>query len=112
MTNPHLLILDEATEGLAPLIAQEIWRSHPRHPRDRGIAAIIVDKNSLPFLLSPFVTLSSSKGRSFSAGASTELRQKPELLHQYARNLAEATSPPSRSCCDHERALERIGKFS
>ena len=44
MTNPTLLILDEATEGLAPLIAQEIWRII-RTVRETGIAAIIVDKN-------------------------------------------------------------------
>ena len=35
MTNPRLLILDEATEGLAPLIVAEIWRVIARHPRDR-----------------------------------------------------------------------------
>jgi ABC-type branched-subunit amino acid transport system ATPase component len=33
LTNPDLLILDEATEGLAPLIAREIWRHRRRHPR-------------------------------------------------------------------------------
>src|SRR5471032_1865193 len=44
MTNPDLLILDEATEGLAPLISQEIWRV-VRLIRDSGIAAILVDKN-------------------------------------------------------------------
>ena len=44
MTNPTLLVLDEATEGLAPLIAQEIWRII-RTIRESGIAAIIVDKN-------------------------------------------------------------------
>jgi branched-chain amino acid transport system ATP-binding protein len=44
MTNPRLLILDEATEGLAPLIAQEIW-SIVRTIREDGIAAVIVDKN-------------------------------------------------------------------
>jgi branched-chain amino acid transport system ATP-binding protein len=46
MTNPDLLILDEATEGLAPLIAQEIWRII-RDLRGQGIAALIVDKNYL-----------------------------------------------------------------
>jgi branched-chain amino acid transport system ATP-binding protein len=46
MTNPDLLILDEATEGLAPLIAQEIWRII-REVRAQGIATLIVDKNYL-----------------------------------------------------------------
>ena len=44
MTNPELLILDEATEGLAPLIAREIWHII-RSVRESGIATIIVDKN-------------------------------------------------------------------
>src|SRR5215470_580483 len=44
LTNPDLLILDEATEGLAPLVAMEIWRIL-RELRSTGIAAVIVDKN-------------------------------------------------------------------
>ena len=44
LTNPSLLILDEATEGLAPLIAKEIWRI-VGEIRAAGIAAVIVDKN-------------------------------------------------------------------
>ena len=44
MTNPDLLILDEATEGLAPLIAREIWRI-VGEIRAHGIATLIVDKN-------------------------------------------------------------------
>jgi len=44
LTNPDLLILDEATEGLAPLVALEIWRTI-RTIRDSGIATILVDKN-------------------------------------------------------------------
>ncbi|CAA7617062.1 leucine/isoleucine/valine transporter subunit; ATP-binding component of ABC superfamily [Candidatus Terasakiella magnetica] len=44
MTNPRLLILDEATEGLAPLIRREIWRT-VRTIKATGIASIIVDKN-------------------------------------------------------------------
>jgi branched-chain amino acid transport system ATP-binding protein len=44
MTNPQLLILDEATEGLAPKIAREIW-AIVRRVRESGIATVIVDKN-------------------------------------------------------------------
>ena len=44
LTNPDLLILDEATEGLAPLVAQEIWRILERI-RETGISSIVVDKN-------------------------------------------------------------------
>lgn len=44
MTNPDLLILDEATEGLAPLIRQEIWTTI-RRLRSRGVAVLVVDKD-------------------------------------------------------------------
>jgi branched-chain amino acid transport system ATP-binding protein len=44
LTNPRLIILDEATEGLAPLIREEIW-STIRLVRDTGLAALIVDKS-------------------------------------------------------------------
>jgi branched-chain amino acid transport system ATP-binding protein len=44
LTNPRLLLLDEATEGLAPLVAREIW-STLRAVRDAGLAMVIVDKN-------------------------------------------------------------------
>jgi branched-chain amino acid transport system ATP-binding protein len=44
MTNPKLLILDEATEGLAPLIRQDIW-SALAELKSRGLAILIVDKN-------------------------------------------------------------------
>ena len=45
MTNPRLLILDEATEGLAPLVRQEIWAAIARLKRDRGLAILVVDKS-------------------------------------------------------------------
>lgn len=82
MTNPNLLILDEATEGLAPLIAQEIWRII-KTIRATGIAAIIVDKN---FAAVSAVTDRNAilvKGRVVFTGTSTELRDKPELLLQH-----------------------------
>ena len=49
MTNPRLLILDEATEGLAPLVRQEIWAAIALLKRETGLAIILVDK-SLPEL--------------------------------------------------------------
>ena len=82
MTNPNLLILDEATEGLAPLIAQEIWRII-RAVRGTGIAAIIVDKNyaAVSALTDRNVVL--VKGRIVFEGTGHELRERPELLHQH-----------------------------
>jgi len=45
MTNPRLLILDEATEGLAPLIRQEIWTALARLKSETGLALLVVDKS-------------------------------------------------------------------
>ncbi|WGW03554.1 ABC transporter ATP-binding protein [Tropicibacter oceani] len=45
MTNPRLLILDEATEGLAPIVRQEIWQAVGRLKQDSGMALLIIDKS-------------------------------------------------------------------
>ncbi|MGH1415071.1 MAG: ABC transporter ATP-binding protein [Pelagimonas sp.] len=45
MTNPRLLILDEATEGLAPLVRQEIWTAIAKLKRDTGMSILVVDKS-------------------------------------------------------------------
>lgn len=82
MTNPSLIILDEATEGLAPLIAKEIWRIIGA-VRETGIAAIIVDKNyaAVSALTDRNVIL--VKGRVVFEGTGSALRARPELLHQH-----------------------------
>ena len=82
MTNPDVLILDEATEGLAPLIAREIWRICGMI-RDSGISSVIVDKNwkSVTRVTDRNVIL--VKGEIAFAGSSDELRARPELLEQY-----------------------------
>jgi branched-chain amino acid transport system ATP-binding protein len=82
MTNPRLLILDEATEGLAPLIAQEIWKI-VREIRDGGMATIIVDKTfaAVSSIASRNVIL--VKGQIVLEGTGEELRQHPDLLQRY-----------------------------
>lgn len=45
MTNPRLLILDEATEGLAPVVRQEIWQAIARLKSESGMAILVVDKS-------------------------------------------------------------------
>ena len=82
MTNPALLILDEATEGLAPLVAREIWRIL-RTVRETGIAAVIVDKNfaAVSALTDRNVIL--VKGQVAFEGTTAELLHKPELRHQH-----------------------------
>jgi len=82
MTNPTLLILDEATEGLAPLIAQEIWRMI-RAIRESGIAAIIVDKNFAAVSAHTDRNVILVKGRVVFEGTGDELKAQPELLRQH-----------------------------
>ncbi len=82
MTNPDLLILDEATEGLAPKISREIW-GIINQIKQAGIAAVIVDKNfaAVSALADRVVIL--VKGATVYAGASAELRAQPELHRRY-----------------------------
>jgi branched-chain amino acid transport system ATP-binding protein len=82
MTNPDLLILDEATEGLAPLIRREIWHTI-RAIKDSGIASIIVDKNVhvLLGLAERHVIL--VKGRVVFDGGPQALRDDPDILKRY-----------------------------
>jgi branched-chain amino acid transport system ATP-binding protein len=82
LTNPRLLILDEATEGLAPLIAAAIWRTI-RTIRDDGIATVIVDKHfaMLAELADRCVIL--VKGRKVFDGTPAELAAQPGLREQH-----------------------------
>ena len=82
MTNPDLLILDEATEGLAPLIAREIWRICSVI-RDSGISSIIVDKNWKHVTQITDRNVILVKGEVVFEGTSTELVGQPELLAQH-----------------------------
>jgi branched-chain amino acid transport system ATP-binding protein len=82
MTNPDLLILDEATEGLAPLIAREIWRI-VREIRAIGIATVIVDKNQRAVTSVCDRSVILVKGAVVFEGASDALRDRPELIHKH-----------------------------
>lgn len=72
MTNPKLLILDEATEGLAPVIRQEIWAAI-RHLKDDGLAILIVDKTLKELLPISEHCVILEKGRSVWAGPAATL---------------------------------------
>lgn len=82
MTNPDVLILDEATEGLAPLIAREIWRICGLI-RESGISSVIVDKAWRHVTQVTDRNVILVKGEVVFAGSSAELQSRPELLDQY-----------------------------
>ncbi|MDR9483896.1 MAG: ABC transporter ATP-binding protein [Sediminimonas sp.] len=81
MTNPRLLILDEATEGLAPVIRQEIWASIRRLKQETGMAILVIDKSlrELRAIADNAVIL--DKGRSVWSGAISDL--SPQITDRY-----------------------------
>ena len=82
MTNPDVLILDEATEGLAPLIAREIWRICSVI-KESGISSIIVDKNWKHVTKITDRNVILVKGEVVFEGSSESLQSKPEILTQH-----------------------------
>ena len=82
LTNPLLLILDEATEGLAPLIVAEIWRVIGEI-RATGISTLIVDRNYRAVLAHTDRAVVLEKGLIVKAGASAELASDHESLARY-----------------------------
>ena len=82
MTNPRLLILDEATEGLAPLVRQEIW-STLETLKAAGQSILVVDKNvdALARIASRHYII--EKGRVVWTGGSRDLLADKELQHRY-----------------------------
>ena len=79
MTNPHLLILDEATEGLAPLVVAEIWRVIAQI-RSTGIATLIVDRDWRKVLAHTDQALVMEKGQIVLEAASSVLLADTGLL--------------------------------
>jgi branched-chain amino acid transport system ATP-binding protein len=82
MTNPDLLILDEATEGLAPLIRAEIWRCLGRLKAE-GQSILLIDKNVGALLRLADRHAILEKGRVVWQGSSAELAARPEIQHTY-----------------------------
>ncbi|MDP3610684.1 MAG: ABC transporter ATP-binding protein, partial [Rubrivivax sp.] len=78
MTHPELIVLDEATEGLAPLIVAEIWRVVAQI-RTSGIATLIVDRDYRKVLAQSDRALVLQKGQVVLQGDSDQLRDSSEL---------------------------------
>ena len=82
MTNPALLILDEATEGLAPIVRAEIWSCLERL-KQSGLSILLIDKHveAVTRLADHHYVL--EKGRVVWDGTSAELRARPDVQHRY-----------------------------
>jgi len=100
MTNPALLLLDEATEGLAPRVRAEIWQTLGRL-KQAGLAILVVDKNAaaLQRLAERLVIL--DRGRAVWSGTGDELDRAPGLI---AQHLALAVSDEAEATRERRRA--------
>ncbi len=82
MTNPKLLILDEATEGLAPLVRQKIWTALSQI-KGQDISILVVDKNLTDLLKIADRNFIIERGKVVWSGDSVDLRKDREALHRY-----------------------------
>ena len=81
MTNPRLLILDEATEGLAPIIRQEIWAALQRLKQETSAAILLIDKSIKELALISDNAVIVERGKTVWAGAMADLT--PEISEKY-----------------------------
>ncbi len=82
MTNPSLMVLDEATEGLAPLIRTEIWNALSELKAE-GLSLIVIDKNLGPLLELADRHFVMEKGKVVWSGSSNELKADARIVHEY-----------------------------
>jgi branched-chain amino acid transport system ATP-binding protein len=82
MTNPRLLILDEATEGLAPLVRMEIWRCLAQLKAE-GLSILIIDKNVEALIRLADRHYLIERGRIVWSGSSQALSAAPDVQHRY-----------------------------
>jgi branched-chain amino acid transport system ATP-binding protein len=82
MTNPKLLILDEATEGLAPLIRRDIWNCLARL-KATGLSILVIDKNVGALMRVADRHVIIERGRVVWEGASAALAAAPDVQHRY-----------------------------
>ncbi len=82
MTNPRLLVLDEATEGLAPLIREKIWAALAGI-RKSGLSILVVDKNLKDLLKLADRHFVVEKGQVVWSGTSAELSKAEDVQHRY-----------------------------
>ncbi len=90
MTNPDLILLDEATEGMAPLVAQEIWKTLDII-RSEGIATIVVDKDHRSLAKVADRMWVMAKGRSPSTARRSSLRP----IRPFTKSISASEPCPS-----------------
>lgn len=81
MTNPQLLILDEATEGLAPIVRQEIWAAITRIKTETGMAILLIDKSLKELSAVSDRAMILARGKTVWSGNMTDLT--PEITQNY-----------------------------
>ena len=81
MTNPRLLILDEATEGLAPIVRQEIWSAIRRIKTETGMAILLIDKSIKELATVSDSAVILSRGQTVWAGSMLDFT--PDLASRY-----------------------------
>lgn len=82
LTNPHLLVLDEATEGISPLVRREIWKVLG-HLKKSGQSILVIDKYLKELMLVTDRHTFIEKGRNMWTGSTAELANAPELWERY-----------------------------
>src|SRR5690606_25873344 len=82
MTHPRLLVLDEATEGLAPVVRAEIWKVLAQLKAE-GLSMIVVDKNTKALIRLADYLMSWERGVPAWQSSSDELAGQPELIDRY-----------------------------
>jgi branched-chain amino acid transport system ATP-binding protein len=82
MTNPKLLVLDEATEGLAPLVRKKIWEAIGLI-RGQGVSILVVDKNLKDLLKIADRNFIIERGKIVWSGSSQQLRDDRDALHRH-----------------------------
>jgi branched-chain amino acid transport system ATP-binding protein len=83
MLNPRLLLLDEPTEGLAPVIVDELLAVLTRIMRDEGMSALVVEQHAHRILGVTDAAIILERGRVVHAAPSAALRAEPAVLERY-----------------------------
>ena len=91
MSRPRLLVLDEPSMGLAPLVVEGIFRALKRLNGEEGLSILVAEQNSTVALRFADRAIVLEGGRSVLTGAARELRQRPDIKHLY---LGGAAAPP------------------